>query len=692
MIENQDQILKELEKARKLNVTSPHEGEIALRRLLKLDHTLREDLQIKIALAYSLYSQTKHQDAFKLYDEVLEKAINHNFQEEMGDAHLGKGSCYIYLGKIDKGISQCLQAIKIFKELSLTEKLSRVHNVLGSLYFNKGDFDLSLECYNKSMKLTKNKNTIMYTMALGNSALIYLLRGEMEKSAKFSRLSIKKAKALNFYRGICAFESNLSDALRAMGEYSKALKHLKSGLQLSKEKNFIANTASMSVSFANYWIDLGELKKGYQMLNNALAIYEDFYDPQGKILTLESLATYWLIQGQFNKARRSLEDALNLIEKSGVSESKIEILTLLTEINEGMDKTDDAYIYLKQADKLSRERSSEIGHTRVLIQRGRINLNKLEFNEAEMFLEEALWHSEKIQHIVLQFTCKMLLAQNYLVKYLQKSSDLNSYNKAISFISEAMELAKTKKLIPNYINALIIRGLLHSSQDEQEEAEQTLNEAIDLAQKHEMILKSRDVQEKLLVISAKKASNSPKSQLNNIVLNYALEELKTTTVTYVENAITEDDLADTFFVSFKIDEKLGPVILQKENVKSNGFAWNKNILMIGSLYSVTLGQGLQYHEGLFGPLPFGDKKLRSLIYTLIIDDPSQLEKRTHKQSYVLLCLVFRKNLGPFFYDRQKVKEIFDNQVQTLESIEYITEEFLEYLRKKILSEIMEELV
>jgi hypothetical protein len=171
-----------------------------------------------------------------------------------------------------------------------------------------------------------------------------------------------------------------------------------------------------------------------------------------------------------------------------------------------------------------------------------------------------------------------------------------------------------------------------------------------------------------------------------------LEELKASTASYIESAISEDELANTFFVSFKIDENLGPVILEKENVKSNDLAWNKNILMIGSLYSITLGQGLHYHEGLFGPLPFGDKKLRSIIYTLIIDDPSQIQKRTHQQSYVLLCLVFTKNLGPFFYDRQKVKDIFESQTRTLKTISDIDEDFLEFLRKKILSEIMADLV
>ena len=302
MPENQKEILFELEKARELVVSDPHNGEITLRKLLKKDHTIREDLQIKISLAYSLFAQTQINESLEIYEKVLKKANKHQYQEEIADAMLGKGTCYIHTSNLDEGISNCVQSIDIFKNLSLFEKVARANNILGSLHLSKGEFDRSLECYNNTMIYTKDKDTLMYTMALGNTALIYLLRGEMEKTVNFSRLSIKKAKKLNFYRGICAFQSNISDALRAMGEYSEALHHLDEGLELARKLKFIAETASMSISFAYYWIDLGELKKAYQMLQTALDIYEDFYEPQGHIFALQCLATYWLVQGLISKS------------------------------------------------------------------------------------------------------------------------------------------------------------------------------------------------------------------------------------------------------------------------------------------------------------------------------------------------------------------------------------------------------
>ncbi|MHA1585519.1 MAG: tetratricopeptide repeat protein [Promethearchaeota archaeon] len=684
----------ELERAKKLNITDPHAGEIALREFLKQNVNINEKITLKLNLAYSLLAQLKVNESYKIYNSVLQETIKQKLQKEEADALEGFSNCCISLGKIEKGIPTCIRSIEIYQKLSLNESEAKASNTLACLYLSKGEFDLALEFFDKSLNLTKNTETLLYLMALGNSAVIYLNRGEMEKAAIYSKKSLEKAKSSNFERGICVIQNNLADALRAMGEYSEALKNLEEALELAQKIKNEKSIASINTGIATYWMELGELQKANSKLKIAIDLYKRIDDPLGHIMALHCFAQYWLIQGNFQKAKTNLEEALLLIEKSGVSESKIEILILLTEIYEAMDRNDDAYKFLKQASQLSWERKSEIGHTQVLIQRGRISIDKLDFNEAEMSLNEALRYSIKIHHIILQFTAEMLLAQSFLVKYLQNHSNKKDYDKAVSNISNAIKLASEKKLVPNYISALLIRGLLYSSQEEQEKADDTFKEAMQLAKNHGMKNKAQIVQEKLLYLSAKQSSSSSSSSIHqnrNLALSLALQEIKATTASYVESSITEDDIANTFIVTFKNDENLGPVIHKVDNVDINDLEWYKKILLVGSLYSITLGQGHSYHEGLFGPLPFGEKDLSSIIYSLLIKDMSQVQKRAREQSYLLICLVFDKKMEPIFYDRQKLQEIFDNQTKDLKSIKEVDKTFLEFLRKKILSEMMREL-
>lgn len=679
----------ELERIKKQIIKSPFEAQTALLDLLNQKQNIHEKIQIQVYLGSALLAQSKSSEAYKYYYEVLqEAAINQSFQEEKADALEGLGNCCIYLGNLEDGINFCKKSLDIYQKLSLKEKRAKATNTLASLYFSKGNLDLALDFYKKTLNLTENKETLMYMMALGNISVINLLRGEMEKAVKYSRESLKKARSLNFNRGICITQNNLADALRVMGEYSDSIKNLEEALALAKSIKDERIIASINTGFANLWIELGEFKKAYKKLEISLKIYEKINDPIGHILALHGLASYWLVQGQLQKAEDILEKTLQLIDESGVCESEIEILTLLVEVYESIDKIDEAYKILMKADRLSRERNSQIGHAQVLIQRGRISLNKLDFNEAEMSLNEALWHAKKIKHIILQFTGKMLLAENFLVKYLHDTSQKKNYKKAALFIGEAMELTKAKKLIPNYINALIVRGLLYSSQGNQDEAEKTLTEAMHLAKSHDMIIKAQKVQERLLIITTKQSSISAKNQLKNIALYIALEELNAATSSYIQSTITERDLRDTFFVVYKIDEKIGPTIHEVENVDMNNKEMRKKIIFLGSLYSISLGQGHSYHEGIFGPLPFGQKNLRSIIYTLMIDDPSQTNNRSKKKSYVLLCLVFKKKIVPLFFDQQKMANIFEQILLKITSIEEINKKFLNVLRNKIISEFV----
>ena len=128
-----------------------------------------------------------------------------------------------------------------------------------------------------------------------------------------------------------------------MGKYSESLKNLKEALVFAKKIKNDKFIASISTGFATYWIELGELKKALKMLKISLNSYEKIDDPLGHIISLHCFAQYWLVQGNFQKAKENLEEALHVIDESGVSEPKIEVLILLAEIYESMDKNDEAY-------------------------------------------------------------------------------------------------------------------------------------------------------------------------------------------------------------------------------------------------------------------------------------------------------------------------------------------------------------
>ncbi len=121
------------------------------------------------------------------------------------------------------------------------------------------------------------------------------------------------------------------------------------------------------------------------------------------------------------------------------------------------------------------------------------------------------------------------------------------------------------------------------------------------------------------------------------------------------------------------------------NIDAENPSFGTQIILSGALYTSTLGQGQTYHQGLFGPFPFGKQNLRSLVYSKLINDPSQ--KRNKGTIFVLVCFVFKKNIVPLFYDRIKIEIIFKNWLKKNTHINDLNQTSIENIYNLINSEL-----
>ena len=143
-------------------------------------------------------------------------------------------------------------------------------------------------------------------------------------------------------------------------------------------------------------------------------------------------------------------------------------------------------------------------------------------------------------------------------------------------------------------------------------------------------LQERQAKEKLSVIKGANLTDSSKNHLKKISITMALEDLKKATKSFVDLEINEIDLAKVFAVSFIIKQSVGPVLHVAENIDVDDPRRMQELIQVGSLYSVSLGQCQQYFQDLFGPLPFGKIDFRAFIYTSNIKAPENLSDQQKK--------------------------------------------------------------
>ncbi|UYP44753.1 hypothetical protein NEF87_001038 [Candidatus Lokiarchaeum ossiferum] len=105
--------------------------------------------------------------------------------------------------------------------------------------------------------------------------------------------------------------------------------------------------------------------------------------------------------------------------------------------------------------------------------------------------------------------------------------------------------------------------------------------------------------------------------------------------------------------------------------------------------SVSVGQGQEYHKGLFGPLPTAlPSNSLAFIYSLILTDDESQDKRLNEANLALVTLLIPEEIIKFFNDRILLESMFDQQFSHIKKMAEITEKFLERFLSKIKQRII----
>ncbi|MFX0115880.1 MAG: hypothetical protein ACFFB3_15120, partial [Candidatus Hodarchaeota archaeon] len=105
------------------------------------------------------------------------------------------------------------------------------------------------------------------------------------------------------------------------------------------------------------------------------------------------------------------------------------------------------------------------------------------------------------------------------------------------------------------------------------------------------------------------------------------------------------------------------------------------LLKLGFSYFAGIGQGDEYHQGFYGPLPVPyEKKYVSFVFSTIALDRTQGDPRANGSSYVLVCLICQKSRVPRCIDRPSIEAAFKELFAELNDINDIDQSFANGLK------------
>lgn len=661
-----------------MRLKNPQKTISVIQTILSEDLELEQRLKVELVYAYCLWLIPKSDQAYSKYNEILQQAKTIDKTELIADSLNGIATIHGETGDSDNAIIEFNEAINLYKKNGLQKKEAHALNRLAVIHYTMGDFEKAEELFHQVLNLGHDK--VVEINARNNIALINMERGKITEAVSHFQWCTEQARSLGFDRAICSMQNNYAEALKMLGEYADAEKNYQNALEFARNTNDIRNQALLTASYAQFLIDLGELEKADELFRESISIHQSIKETYHHILVLNGYAKLWFTRGYYDEALSYLTEANELIEISGIKRPKIENLVTTAEINVILDQVENAYAYLKEAEKLAWELNSDEGKARILIERGRINIFNLNLDEAELLLLDAHRISVQCHNLKNRFKALTLLANVYLLKYQSNSENNNYYQQAMKQILEVNQIAEEKKLIPDYIDSCILQAMLKSVVGDYDEAEKILSEARALAQEKGMENQVKHAYQRLILVSrniSQKESNLD-IEHGEITLMATIEDIQKIIGNLPVPTLTLSDLDKIFLLTYKVDDIFGPQLLNSFNVNLSDERYKKQIDIVGSLYIVSLGHGTEYHHGLFGPFPFGTTRLNSLVFSkmLIDSNPEDPSDMLGNEVYFLLCLVYPKKISPYLYNRQKLEVFIEKYLENVKHVKDVNSHLL----------------
>lgn len=361
--------------------------------------------------------------AFISSKEAYERASLANDSVHMAEADYYVGIYHVYAGKVNEGEEYLNSALNLFRALNDHQGLVDCMLELGEIYYNRGQFEQSLNYFFKANKLAKEKSYKHGEAAAMNYIGKYHhSKGNFERSHNYYIEALHIAQNVRDIEQMIYIKNNLGKHYETLALYEQAL------AQYMEVFELLSQTGNKVLIGTTY--------------NHLGNIYEKLGDK-------EQALQYHMVALQHRKDIKYLE---------GVAKSEKNI----GEIFEQKGALDTALVYYKN----SMQRCQKIGYRKGMIKSlylsGNIYRKKGMLNKAEEHYLMAVDLSKDIGYEKGMLYTYLYLAKLYMLK--------KNYNQAEDYIGKGIQLSKGDQLTGLLVDFYYLKHELYTSKNEYEAA------------------------------------------------------------------------------------------------------------------------------------------------------------------------------------------------------------------------------
>jgi tetratricopeptide (TPR) repeat protein len=642
-----------------------------------------EKILIEIEISWCLENKGNYQESQEEFLRILESSLLLT-ETKYSNLMIQKTIILIYhgLARVDTRLEN-IESAFIWAQKALVESvitkdeflIAKSNYYLALVQYYIGQFDKIFDLLDKSFDVIKNstdfrlqgKTLLLYGIA-------YQMTGELDASLKYYNETLAFYENLNDITNISTCLNNMSVVYRLKGEYQISLRLLKKVEVLAEDQGRWLLAYHVVDNITEISLLTGEINAARESAKKLVQMARDnhFQTLIGKALGILAQIEQ---HNNLQIARDLFEEAIILLESSEVEIDLIECVNRYLKFLVKVEDYDIAIDLLEKYEKIIEEKRFFLYKSDFLLLRGLIERNKnLNFGLARNFYLLSLENANESQLYSSKIKSYIYLAENSLESNQLKPLATN-IQFAKEYISIGYELALKRNLYPDIASINLLRSLISQISGDIHSSIEILEETLLLTKDKGLKLQEAQakalmikIKEQKIILSLKQKGERKAHQISNL-FDSAAAVISTIKIFYHEDFSqimpSEDQLS---VVLFELSE-MGPVLKLEDfsemannehNLSSS--AIEEILLIMGSSFSIAVGQGNSYQEGLFGPLPVPRMmNNNSLIFSKKISFQSGRTKNNAElsvQPFNFLCLIYPKEFDLLFFDRELLKDEF----------------------------------
>ena len=264
--------------------------------------------------------------------QALHLATSLGWQKGCALAKNKIGVNYWVKSNFDSALSNCLEALKLQKQLDDKASLGTILSNVGLVYDGLGNRTLALQYDFEALENFENSGEKTgAAKTLGNIGTIYATISDYPKALECYYKALKITEELNDKNLIATNLGNIGNLFQYQNDYKKALDNYEKAKEIFE---ILGNKTGVAMNLRN----MGYIYSQEHNYNNALAnyfsglkIYEKQNDSNGIATNLGDIGTIYLYEKDYANALENDFKALKILESLGAKEG---IATNLTNIGE----------------------------------------------------------------------------------------------------------------------------------------------------------------------------------------------------------------------------------------------------------------------------------------------------------------------------------------------------------------------